>query len=155
MRAFDFSPFLRSAIGFDDVYRMTDNMKRLDSEERSYPPYDIVKAGEDNYRITMALAGFAPEDLDVSVENNTLTIKAQSEQRVDDESQEYLHRGIAKRGFERRFQLADMIKVTSADFENGLLHVELVREIPEHMKPRQIDIGGTSTKKSITGEHAA
>jgi len=155
MRALDFSPFLRSAIGFDDVFRMTENMKRLDGEERSYPPYDIVKASEDEYRITMALAGFAPEDLDISVENNTLTIKAKAEQRIDEESSEYLHRGIARRAFERRFQLADSIRVTSADFENGLLHIELVREVPEHMKPRQIKIGAVSQPKSLKDDQAA
>jgi molecular chaperone IbpA len=139
MDRFDFSPLFRSTIGFDRLARLVDTATRVDSTALSYPPYNIEKTGEDSYRLTMAVAGFSRDELDLTVQENTLVIsgKAQGE----DETGRYLHRGIARRAFERRFSLADHIKVTGASLDNGLLHVDLVREIPEAAKPRQIKIG--------------
>jgi len=139
MDRFDFSPLFRSTIGFDRLARMVDTATRVDNSALSYPPYNIEKTGEDAYRLTMAVAGFAREEIDITVHENTLIVtgKAQNEQ----ENGRYLHRGIARRAFERRFSLADHIKVSGASLDNGLLHVELVREVPEAMKPRTIAIG--------------
>ena len=136
--AFDFSPLMRSTIGFDRVSRLLDSAARMDEAANSYPPYNIEKAGEDRYRISMAVAGFAPDTLTVTVNENMLVIAGKA--REDKAGVEYLHRGIAARAFERRFELADTIKVVNASFENGLLHIELVREVPEAKKPRQIAI---------------
>ncbi|WP_298723994.1 Hsp20 family protein [uncultured Ferrovibrio sp.] len=142
MRAFDFSPLLRSSIGFDHVNRLFDLASRLDETAPSYPPYNIEKRGEDAYRITMAVAGFRPEELDVTVKENSLIItgKAAEESKAEDEEVTVLHRGIARRAFERRFQLADTVKVVGADLRDGLLHIALKREVPEAKKPRQIPI---------------
>ena len=139
MRTFDFSPLYRAAIGFDDVSRMLESLSRQDDSAFAYPPYNVEKADEDHYRITMAVAGFAEDDLDIVVERNELIVKGQSQ--PDGEDKTYLHRGIAARAFERRFKLADHIKVTDANLVNGLLHIDLVREIPEEMKPRTVKIG--------------
>jgi len=138
MDRFDFSPLFRSTIGFDRLARMVDTATRVDSSSLSYPPYNIEKTGEDSYRLTMAVAGFSQDEIDVTVHENTLLVtgKAQSEEQ----NGRYLHRGIARRAFERRFSLADHIKVSGASLDNGLLHVDLVREIPEAAKPRQIKI---------------
>ena len=136
--AFDFSPLMRSTIGFDRVSRLLDAAARVDEATASYPPYNIEKAGVDKYRITMAVAGFAPEQLDVTVKENVLVIAGKA--REEKGEVQFLHRGIAARAFERRFELADTIKVVNASFENGLLHVDLVREMPEAKKPRQIEI---------------
>ncbi|MCF4165274.1 Hsp20 family protein [Zavarzinia compransoris] len=151
--AFDFSPLMRSTIGFDRVSRLLDAAARVDEAATSYPPYNIEKAGEDKYRITMAVAGFAPDQLDVTVNENVLVIAGKG--REDKAEVQYLHRGIAARAFERRFELADTIKVVNASFENGLLHVDLVREVPEAKKPRQIAI---ETGAAVAGpriEHQA
>ncbi|WP_439815300.1 Hsp20 family protein [Zavarzinia sp. CC-PAN008] len=150
MRTFDFSPLLRSTIGFDRVNRLLDAATRLDEQGVSYPPYNIEKSGENDYRITMAVAGFAPQDLDISVKENVLVISGKG--REEREGSTYLHRGIAARGFERRFELADTIKVVGANIEHGLLHVSLVREIPEAKKPRQITIESGPAPRVI--EHA-
>jgi molecular chaperone IbpA len=141
MDRFDFSPLFRSTIGFDRLARMVDTATRVDSSSLSYPPYNIEKTGEDSYRLTMAVAGFSQDEIDVTVHENTLLVtgKAQSEEQ----NGRYLHRGIARRAFERRFSLADHIKVTGASLDNGLLHVDLVREIPEAAKPRQIKIAAS------------
>ncbi len=138
MRAFDLSPLLRSTIGFDRFDRLFDAALR-DAADNSYPPYNIEKQGEEQYRITMAVAGFREEDLDVTVKENTLLITGKAQ--PEDDKVSYLHRGIAGRAFERRFELADTIKVTGAKLENGLLDIELAREIPEAQKPRRILIG--------------
>ena len=144
MRMFDTTPLLRSAVGFDNLVRMLDNVSRADHGGTGYPPYNIEKLNEDDYRITMAVAGFEPEELDVTVKDDVLVISGRSfDQTVETEEESgrvFLHRGIAKRAFERRFHLADTIKVVGASVENGLLHVELEREIPEERKPRQIEI---------------
>jgi molecular chaperone IbpA len=138
MDRFDFSPLFRSTIGFDRLARLVDTATRVDNAALSYPPYNIEKTGEDAYRLTMAVAGFAQDELDITVHENTLIVTGKPHK--DEESGRYLHRGIARRAFERRFSLADHLKVTGASLDNGLLHVELVREVPEAMKPRQIRI---------------
>lgn len=138
MRALDFAPLLRSSIGFENLNRLVDFTR---GESDSYPPYNIEKTGEGAYRIQMALAGFTREEIDVTVQDNMLIILGRGAEAAEGEQREFLHRGIAKRAFERRFQLADHVQVTGASLENGLLHVELVREVPEAKKPRSIPIG--------------
>ena len=150
--AFDFSPLLRTTIGFDRVSRALEAASRVDDNAPSYPPYNIEQVDEDHYRITMAVAGFGAEDIDVIAHQGVLTVKSLPIKNGEDEGT-YLHRGIAARAFERRFQLADYIEVKSADLENGLLGVELERHVPEEMKPRSIAIG-TSAHKQIKGKAA-
>ncbi len=148
MDRFDFSPLFRSTIGFDRLARMVDAATRVDNTALSYPPYNIEKTGDDAYRLTMAVAGFARDELDLTVHENTLIVTGKAHK--EEESGRYLHRGIARRAFERRFSLADHIKVTGASLDNGMLHVDLVREIPETMKPRQIAIaGGEPTRPQV------
>jgi molecular chaperone IbpA len=138
MDTFDLSPLFRSSIGFDRLMRLADAATRLDSGN-GYPPYNIETTGENAYRLTMAVAGFAADELDITVQENALLVTGKS--KAEEEGKQYLYRGIARRAFERRFQLADHIKVAGASLDNGLLHVDLVREIPEAMKPRKIEIG--------------
>lgn len=149
MRAFDISPLLRSSIGFDHVNRLFDLANRLDDAATSYPPYNIEKRGEDAYRITMAVAGFRPDELDVTVKENSLIITGKAAEQDPaaqaGETVSVLHRGIARRAFERRFELADTVKVVGAELNDGLLHIALKREIPEAKKPRQIQIATGST----------
>lgn len=140
MRSYDFSPLYRSAIGFDRLAHMFDAAQRADSQP-SYPPYNIELVAEDKYRITMAVAGFARSEIEIETENDTLKIVGRKQK--EDQQVNFLHRGIAARDFEQRFQLANHIKVIGADMENGLLNIELVREIPEALKPRKIEIGAT------------
>ena len=136
--AFDFSPLYRSSIGFDRVFDLLENASRATTTIDNWPPYDIARTGEDDYRITMAVAGFSPDELSMTQEQNMLLV---SGQKSGDDTGEFLHRGIAGRTFQRRFQLADHVKVTGAGLENGLLTIDLKREIPEEMKPRRIEIG--------------
>lgn len=138
MRSFDFAPLYRSAIGFDRMASLMDTLSRSEQNQPSYPPYNIELTGEDQYRITMAVAGFDRSELNIEVNQNNLTISASKEPEQDE--RQYLHQGIAARNFERRFQLADHVEVKAATFENGLLHIDLKREIPEAMKPRTIEI---------------
>jgi molecular chaperone IbpA len=138
MRTFDFAPLLRSSIGFENLNRLVDFATR--GEGDAYPPYNIEKVGEDTYRISMATAGFRRDELDITAQDNVLIGRAND--GADGEGREFLHRGIAKRAFERRFQLADTIKVTGASYHDGLLDIQLVREVPEHKKPRTIQIDG-------------
>ena len=154
MRTFDFSPLMRSAIGFDDLFRMAEKnfAKGIDNGELAYPPYNIERVGEDGYRITMALAGFNQDDINVTLENDTLTISGNTQETEENEAKEFIHRGIANRAFTRKFQLADTIKVTSAGFDNGLLTIALERVIPEHMRPREIPIETRTTKPAIEGK---
>ena len=140
MRTFDLSPLYRSTIGFDRLFSLLD--QATGSEPTSYPPYNIERTGENAYRITVAVAGFGEKDLTIEARENTLTIRGSKEANVEESKAETLYQGIAARAFERRFQLADHVQVTGAQLEHGLLHVELVREIPEAQKPRQIPIGG-------------
>ena len=136
---FDFSPLYRSGIGFDRIADMLENINKS-SNQNGYPPYNIELLSENSYRITMAVAGFADEEMEIESRENVLTIKGK---KPDAKSErQYLYQGIAERNFERRFQLADYVKVTGANMENGLLHIELEREIPEAMKPRKISING-------------
>ncbi len=139
MDRFDFSPLFRSTIGFDRLTRMVDAASRIDSTALSYPPYNIEKTGEDAYRLTMAVAGFSPDEVDVTVHENSLLVTGKA--KKEEEESRYLHRGIARRAFERRFSLADHMKVVGASLDNGMLHVDLVREVPEAAKPRKIEIG--------------
>lgn len=141
MRTFDFAPLLRSSIGFENLNRLVDPATRGEGEP--YPPYNIEKTGEGAYRIAMAVAGFSQDELDLTVQENTLVITGRAGEADDRSERQFLHRGIAKRAFERRFQLADTIKVTGASYQNGLLNIDLVREVPEHKKPRKIAIGET------------
>ena len=151
MDGYDFSPLFHSTIGFDHLMRLVDSATRLDAGA-SYPPYNIEVTGDNAYRLTMAVAGFAAEDLDITVKENALLVSGRSRK---EEGTEYLHHGLARRAFERRFQLADHIKVTGAALENGLLHVDLVREIPEAMKPRKIEIAGGATPREAIAQRAA
>lgn len=144
MRHTDFTPFYRSAIGFDRLFQMLDQATGFDSEG-SYPPYNIERTAENAYRITLAVAGFEPGELKVEVKEQTLSIAGEKAAEAKDKT--YLHRGIAARSFERRFQLADHVDVVGADMKNGLLHVDLVRNVPERMKPRQISIGAADKEE--------
>ena len=138
MDRFDFSPLFRSTIGFDRLTRIADAASRIDNAALAYPPYNIEKTGEDAYRLTMAVAGFSPDEVDVTVHQNTLLVTGKAK-KEEDESR-FLHRGIARRAFERRFSLADHIKVVGACLDKGMLHVDLVHEVPEEAKPRKIEI---------------
>ncbi len=140
MRNFDLSPLYRSTVGFDRLAGMLDQLMAGDVPSQSYPPYNIEKTGEDAYRITVAVAGFGEDDLNIEVKDAQLTVVAKKRDAEDGEKPVYLHRGIAERGFERRFQLADHVRVSGADLVNGLLHIDLVREVPEALKPRNIAI---------------
>ena len=144
MRHFDLTPLYRSTIGFDRFGSLLDTLTSFEGETPSYPPYNIERVGENDYRISMAVAGFGEADLSIDVKENTLSIRG--EKRTEQEDTTLLHRGIASRSFERRFQLADHVLVKGAVLENGLLHVDLVRELPEAMKPRTIPIA-TKTDK--------
>jgi len=146
MRHFDFSPLYRSSVGFDRLFSMLDN---ANADTPSYPPYNIERTGENSYRITMAVAGFAKTDLSVEAKEHVLTVKG--EKKEEDENRDVLYRGIASRAFERRFQIAEHVRVDGADLENGLLHIDLIRELPEAMKPRKIAIGAASDAKQIEG----
>jgi len=159
MRVFDTSLLMRPTIGFDNVSRILDTVARVSPLESSYPPYDIEKAGDDHYRISMAVAGFSDADLDITVRENILAVSGKilkTGAEIDNTKRTvYLHRSIARRAFERQFQLADTIKVTGAELENGLLHVELVREVLEENKPRQIEIKTSATSKKEIEKQAA
>ena len=139
MDRFDFSPLFRSTIGFDWLTRMVDAATRVDSASLAYPPYNIEKTGEDAYRLTMAVAGFSEDELNITAQENTLLVTGKA--KKDQDENRYLHRGIARRAFERRFSLADHIKVVGASLVNGMLHVDLTHEVPEAAKPRKIQIG--------------
>lgn len=141
---FDFSPLLRSSIGFENLNRLLDIATRATEGDTSFPPYNIEKLGADAYRITMAVAGFTRAELDITVQENTLVVTGKAADEAQPAERTFLHRGIAKRAFERRFQLADVIKVTGASFEHGLLNIDLQREVPEHKKPRKVEIGETA-----------
>ncbi len=146
MRHVDFSPFYRSTVGFDRLFSMLDSMGQPESAQ-SYPPYNIERTGEDAYRITMAVAGFGEEELELEAHRNVLTVKGEKTEQKDGDGIELLYRGIAGRTFERRFQLADHVEVKGAALKNGLLHIDLVREVPEELKPRRISIAAPSAKK--------
>jgi molecular chaperone IbpA len=152
MRSLDFAPLLRSSIGFENLNRLVDFATRGDSD--AYPPYNIEKVGDGTYRISMAVAGFSRDELDLTVQDNVLIVVGRTNEPAQGEEPQFIHRGIAKRAFERRFQLADTIKVTGAGYDNGLLNIELVREVPEHKKPRRITIDGKEEPQVIESQAA-
>jgi molecular chaperone IbpA len=150
MRSYDFSPLWRSTIGFDRLFDLAESAQR--AGEDHYPPYNIERLGESRYQISLAVAGFSPEDISVTAEQNVVTIEGN---RTEKSEHEYLYRGISARAFKRQFSLADHVQVTSATFDNGLLKIELVREIPEAMKPRRIAINGATAENSQLEAKAA
>lgn len=153
MRGFDFAPLYRATVGFDRIADLMDRALSADVTQPSYPPYNIEKTDETAYRITVAVAGFSAEELSVEVKETALVIAARKSD--DTPNRSYLHRGIATRAFERRFHLADHVRVTGATHADGLLHVDLVREIPEALKPRRIDIAQTTPKAALLDAAAA
>jgi molecular chaperone IbpA len=155
MRTLDLSPLYRATVGFDRLVNTLDSASRVGESALSYPPYNIEKVSEDAYRIVMAVAGFGEGDLDITAKENSLVISGKKDKAEGESEVSYLHRGIANRTFERRFDLADHIKVTGAKLDNGLLAVELVREIPEAMKPRSIAITATEKSNKVLESEAA
>jgi molecular chaperone IbpA len=150
MRSFDFTPYRRSTIGFDRLFEFLESASREQAD--NYPPYDIEKLSDDSYRITLAVAGFSPDDIDITARQNLLTITGRkAENRARDGN--FVHMGIATRAFERRFELADFVRVDAADMKDGLLSIELVREIPDAMKPRKVAINGVAPR-TIEGDGA-
>jgi len=148
MQTIDFTPFYRSTVGFDRLFNRLDGL--VGQEAKTYPPYNIEKVGDNAYRISIAVAGFAESDIVIESKENGLSIKGGKAPESEDSKREFLHRGIAERAFELRFQLAEYVEVTGASLENGLLHVELKRELPESKKPRTISIAGTKTIEDQT-----
>ena len=140
--AFDFSPFRRSTVGFDRLFDMLENSS-LGGPQENYPPFDLIKSGENEYRIELAVAGFKPEEIDITAQQNVLLVSGRKSEESDEKGGDFIYRGIANRSFERSFALADHIQVRGADMRDGLLSIELVREIPEAMKPKKISIGGS------------
>lgn len=145
MRNFDLAPLYRATVGFDQIADIMDRVLTNDVSRESYPPYNIEKTGEDAWRISIAVAGFTDEELAVEVKENALYVSARK--AADDKERTYLHRGIATRAFERRFHLAEHVRVTGALHENGMLHIDLMREVPEALKPRRIEIGSPRADK--------
>jgi molecular chaperone IbpA len=146
MRTFDLAPLYRSTVGFDRLFSMIDQIAGYDGAGSTYPPYNIERTGENTYRITLAVAGFADGELAIEAKENTLTIKGEKQAKTEEKTGEVLYQGIAARAFERAFQLADHVEVKGASLENGLLHVDLVRQVPEAMKPRRIPIKDGATR---------
>ena len=144
MRAFDFAPLYRSTVGFDRMFSVLDQLGGMEASAPTYPPYNIERASENAYRISVAVAGFTDADLSIETKENRLTIRGEKQANDEERTADVLYQGIAARAFERGFQLADYVKVKGASLENGLLHVDLVREIPEAMKPRAIPIASSS-----------
>lgn len=141
MRTFDLTPLYRSTVGFDRVFSLLDSFGGLDGSAPTYPPYNIERTGDNAYRVSIAVAGFTDKELNIEVKENALTIRGEKQTTEKREDAEVLYQGIAARAFERRFQLADHVEIRGAHLENGLLHVDLLREIPESKKPRKIAIG--------------
>lgn len=152
MRNFDLAPLYRATVGFDQIADMMDRVLTNDVSKQTYPPYNIEKTDEDAWRITIAVAGFSDADLSVEVRENSLVVTARKAQ--EEEERTYLHRGIATRAFERRFHLADHVRVSGAAHADGMLHIDLMREVPEALKPRQIQIASdvSETVKAVEGK---
>ena len=144
--AFDFAPYRRSTVGFDRLFDMLENSS-VGGAQENYPPFDLIKLGDNDYRIELAVAGFKPDELDITAQQNVLVVSGRKKDESEESSSNYVYRGIATRSFERRFGLADHVKVKAADMKDGLLSIDLVREIPEEMKPRKIQIGGESASQ--------
>lgn len=151
MRHLDFSPLYRSTVGFDRLFNLLDNVGQPE-QAQSYPPYNIERTGDNTYRITMAVAGFDENELSIEARAHVLTVKAEKSEQDKSNEGEFLYRGIAKRAFERRFQLADYVEVQSASLKNGLLHIDLLRNLPETMKPRRIAIVSDAAEGAKTIE---
>ncbi len=145
MRHVDFAPLYRSTVGFDRLFDMLDSVAGFDAGASAYPPYNIERLGENEYRITMAVAGFSEDELKVDVKEQTLSIRG--EKKPEERERQFLHHGIATRTFDRRFRLADHVEVRGADLKDGLLHIDLVRNVPERLKPRTIAIGNGRPKQ--------
>ncbi|MEM8813613.1 MAG: Hsp20 family protein [Pseudomonadota bacterium] len=146
MRHFDLNPLYRTTVGFDRLFSLLDNVAGPDGNAPSYPPYNIERLSDNSYRVTMAVAGFTEEDIEIEAKETTLTIRGEKKSESDGAEDRFIYRGIAARAFERRFQLADYVEVRGARLDHGLLHVDLVREIPEAMKPRKIAITAAGQK---------
>src|SRR4051794_30750329 len=144
--AFDFAPFRRSTVGFDRLFDMLEN-NTFGQGQENYPPFDLIKVGDNEYRIELAVAGFKPDELDIVAQQNVLVVSGRKNEESDQKASDYIYRGIATRSFERRFALADHINVKAADMKDGLLSIDLVREIPDAMKPRKIDIGASQRQE--------
>jgi molecular chaperone IbpA len=145
--AFDFAPYRRSTVGFDRLFDMLEN-STLGQGQENYPPFDLIKLGDNDYRIELAVAGFKPDEIDITAQQNVLLVSGRKKEEAEEgKDQNYVYRGIATRSFERRFALADHIQVRGADMKDGLLSIELVREIPEAMKPKKINIGGSQREE--------
>lgn len=147
MSRLDFTPYRRSTVGFDRLFDLLESQARSNSGD-NYPPFNIARQGEDNYRITLAVAGFRPQDIDITAQQNLLTVQGKKREESDDGS-ELIHVGIANRGFERRFELADYVRVDNADMADGLLIIDLVREVPEAMKPKKIAVNSGPTLSAV------
>jgi molecular chaperone IbpA len=147
MRPIDFAPLYRSTVGFDRLFNLLDQVTGFDQSPTAYPPYNIERLGENEYRITMAVAGFSQDEVKVDVKEQTLNVSGAK--KAEEKEREYLHRGIAARTFERRFQLADHVEVKGADLQDGLLHIDLVRNVPERLKARTIAIGNGKAAKQV------
>ena len=152
--AFDFAPYRRSTVGFDRLFDMLENSSTGGNGE-NYPPFDLIKLGDNDYRIELAVAGFKPDEIDITAQQNVLIVAGRKNEESEDKGSDYIYRGIANRSFERRFALADHIQVRGADLKDGLLAIELVREIPEAMKPKKINIGSGSEQRSERSERSA
>lgn len=152
MSRFDFTPYRRSTVGFDRLFDLLENQARMNAGD-NYPPFNIARRGEDNYRITLAVAGFRPQDIDITAQQNLLVVQGKKREEIEDGS-ELIHVGIANRGFERRFELADFVRVERADLADGLLIIDLVREVPDAMKPRKIAVGGAATLQAVPSADA-
>jgi molecular chaperone IbpA len=148
--AFDFAPYRRSTVGFDRLFDMLEN-STLGQGQENYPPFDLIKLGDNDYRIELAVAGFKRDEIDITAQQNVLLVSGRKQDENEDKANNYVYRGIATRSFERRFALADHIQVRGADLKDGLLSIELKREIPESMKPKKINIGGMEGQRSVTG----
>jgi molecular chaperone IbpA len=150
--AFDFAPFRRSTVGFD---RLFDMLEAGGQTQENYPPFDLIKLGDNEYRIELAVAGFKPQEIDITAQQNVLIVSGRKEDETEQKGSDFIYRGIANRSFERRFALADHIQVRGADLKDGLLAIELVREIPEAMKPKKINIGGSERSNVGRDERSA
>ena len=154
MRHVDFSPLYRSTVGFDRLFNMLDSIGQPESAQ-TYPPYNIERTGEDAYRISMAVAGFSDSEIEIQSHRNVLSVKGERKEEPNGEGSEVIYRGIAGRSFERRFQLADHVEVVGANLKNGLLHIDLKRNVPEELKPRKIEIANGGKAKQIEAKAAA
>jgi len=155
MRNYDLSPLYRSTVGFDRMFNLLDSLGGVEGTTQTYPPYNIERTAENEYRVTMAVAGFGEEEISIEAKENTLTVKGEKKSEASENDEKFLYRGIAARSFERRFQLADHVEAKGANLENGLLHIDLVREIPEAARPRTIAVGKSKTKASQIDAAAA